>query len=501
MDQPGTATTSVTRGLDALDPADFFDGSPIATFVVNSRHLVTHYNQACATLLGVPAESVIGTSDLGKILYGVDRPIMADLIVDGSMESIVADLYENRYRNSLVIPDAYEAEGFFPNLGTSGRWLFFTAAPLRDEDGVVVGAIETLQDITERKVAESALMKAQLEVEDMVTQRTAQLAEVNDALRQDVVRRESVELELLNRNLELSALNDKLSTAQEHLVQSEKLASIGLLAAGVAHEINNPIGYVFSNFGMLEEYLEKLFQMLRAYEMACDVQIAPEALRALQAKKLEMEIDFLKEDIPNLMRESKEGIARVRKIVQDLKDFSHVDAKPQWQFADLNRGIESTLNVVNNEVKYKADVVKEYGDIPEVQCMPSEINQVVMNLVVNAAHAIGPNRGKIYIRSGVGNAKLQGAADLKIDNSVWIEIADTGSGIPKDVVPRIFDPFFTTKPVGKGTGLGLSLSYGIIQKHHGRIEVDTEVGKGTTFRITLPLVQSDQVVQSKETKQ
>ena len=464
-------------GLKDLDPSNFFEGSPIAMFVINEEHVVTHYNEACAQLLGVSAREVIGRTGLGKILYGVERPIMAELIVDGAMPDIISDLYQNTYRSSQIIPDAYEAESFFPRLGTSGRWLFFTAAPLKNAEGIIVGAISTLQDITDRRIAEDALMTSQLEVEQIVEQRTAQLAEVNSALRSDVERREQIEYELEKRNFELNLLNAKLVTAQEHLVQSEKLASIGQLAAGVAHEINNPIGYIFSNYGMLEAYLGSLFEMLNAYERAEGSYSNPVMAKELHEKRLELEMDFLKEDIPNLMRESKEGIVRVRKIVQDLKDFSHVEATPQWSFANINQGIDSTLNVVNNEVKYKADLIKEYGDIPQVQCLPSEINQVIMNLVVNAAHAIGAERGKIWIRTGVD-------ADI-----VWIEVIDNGSGIPKDVVPRIFDPFYTTKPVGKGTGLGLSLSYGIIQKHHGQISVQTELGKGTKFRVTLPLLQ------------
>jgi signal transduction histidine kinase len=470
--------TQLAQNLDDLHATDFFEGSPIATFVINADHRVTHFNKACAMLLSVPADKVIGRVGLGMIFYGVERPVMADLIVDGSMVEIISDLYQNRYRRSLVIPDAYEAEGFFPKLGTSGRWLFFTAAPLKNGEGKLIGAIETLQDITERRCAEAALMKAQIEIEQVVEHRTAQLADVNAMLKQDVERREIAERELKNRNIELSALNAQLSTAQEHLLQSDKLASIGLLAAGVAHEINNPIGYIFSNFSMLENYLEKLFAMMGAYEAAMGQENTPDSMQSLKSLHAEMEISFLKEDIPQLMEESKEGIVRVRKIVQDLKDFSHVDANPQWQLANLNRGIDSTLNVVNNEVKYKADVVKEYGDIPDIQCLPSQINQVVMNLVVNAAHAMEHKRGTITLRTGIG------------PSSVWLEVEDTGSGIPKEALSRIFDPFFTTKPVGKGTGLGLSLSYGIIQKHHGHIEVESEIGVGTTFRITLPLTQS-----------
>ncbi len=466
------------NGLQELNAADFFDGSPIATLVINTDHVVTHYNKACATLLGVPGSDVIGKRGLGKLFYGVERPVMADLIVDGAMENILSDFYQNRFRRSSVIPDAYEAEGFFESFGTNGRWLFFTAAPLRNAKGELVGAIETLQDITERRIAEAALMKAQIEIEQTVEQRTAELAELNERLLQDVVRREQVELELLKRNSELHTLNEKLSVAQEYLVQSEKLASIGQLAAGVAHEINNPIGYIFSNFGMLEEYQASLFEMLLAYEAFEAGVNDPHTTAALHSLRDKLEIDFLKKDVPELMKESREGIERVRKIVQDLKSFSHIDSRPDWHASDLHQGIDSTLNVVNNETKYRADIIKEYGQIPAVECVQSQINQVIMNLVVNASHAMGPERGKIYIRTG------------RDEDTVWIEVEDTGSGIPKEVLPRIFDPFYTTKPVGKGTGLGLSLSYGIVQKHHGNITVHTEMDKGTRFRVSLPIKQS-----------
>ena len=458
-----------------------FAANPVPTFAIDAQHVVTHFNRACAEILGVEAASMLGTKGLGHVFYGHDRPVMADLIVDGAMKEIIDDLYQNRYRSSLTVPDAYEAEGYFPNLGASGRWLFFTAAPLRNAAGDIVGAIETLQDISERKVVENALMLAQLEVEKLVEDRTAELAQVNQTLREDVARREQAERDLIERNAELNALNAQLSSAQEHLIQSEKLASIGQLAAGVAHEINNPIGYIFSNFGSLEKYLADLFRILAVYEAAEASQSNTQTLADIAALKNAIDLEFLKEDIPTLMQESKEGIVRVRKIVQDLKDFSHVDATLEWQFANLNQGIDSTLNVVSNEIKYKADVVKEYGELPEVQCMVSQINQVVMNLVVNAAHAMGTERGKITVRTGM------------CDGNAWFEVQDTGSGIPKDVLPRIFDPFYTTKPVGKGTGLGLSLSYGIIQKHNGHIEVQTTPGVGTTFRVSVPLIQSEQI--------
>ena len=181
------------------------------------------------------------------------------------------------------------------------------------------------------------------------------------------------------------------------------------------------------------------------------------------------------------MSESKDGITWVKQIVQNLKDFSHVDTSDEWHFADLRNGLDSTLSIVNNEIKYKANVVKEYGDIPEVECLPSQLNQVFMNLLVNAAHAI-EERGTITIHTGTIRTGQQG-------EEVWVEVADTGKGIAPEHLKKIFDPFFTTKPIGKGTGLGLSLSYGIIQKHHGRIEVQSEIGKGTTFRVWLPVKQ------------
>ena len=284
--------------------------------------------------------------------------------------------------------------------------------------------------------------------------------------------------ELLKANEELKELNGKLSDARTKLIQSEKLASIGQLAAGVAHEINNPIGFIFSNFSTLEKYLQDLFQMLSAYEQAeSELGSSPVAAR-LRALYEELEIEYLKDDIPSLMNESRDGIQRVRKIVQDLKDFSRVDARQEWEWVNLHNGLNSTLNIVNNEIKYKADVVREFGELPEVQCLPSEINQVFMNLLVNAAHAITAERGTITLRTGHEGSE------------VWIEVADNGCGIAPENLSRIFDPFFTTKPVGQGTGLGLSLSYGIVQKHAGRMEASSQLGQGTRFRITLPVRQA-----------
>ncbi|MCX7192757.1 MAG: ATP-binding protein [Proteobacteria bacterium] len=303
-----------------------------------------------------------------------------------------------------------------------------------------------------------------------------ELTEANAVLRNELAERQRTELALKKEKEEQRYLIGQLEEAQSHLLQSEKMASIGQLAAGVAHEINNPIGYVYSNLAMLEKYVHDSFAMLDQYELAEGVITDVDVRTHLKNTRDRLDIAFIKQDLSALMTESKEGITRVKTIVQNLKDFSHVDILDEWQLVNLHSGIESTLNIVNNEIKYKAEVVREYGDLPFVECLSSQINQVFMNLLVNAAHAI-EERGTISIRTG-----QQG-------DEVWVEIADTGSGIAPEHLKKIFDPFFTTKPIGKGTGLGLSLSYGIIQKHHGRIDVNSIVGKGTTFRVWLPIRQ------------
>ncbi|TAN74322.1 MAG: GAF domain-containing sensor histidine kinase [Gallionella sp.] len=281
---------------------------------------------------------------------------------------------------------------------------------------------------------------------------------------------------LSRMNEEIRLANQQVEQMQGQLLQSEKLASIGQLSAGVAHEINNPIGFVYSNLGSLEQYLKDIFELFDVYENA--EAAMPEAERAkVRAAKQQKDLAFLREDVQMLMKESRDGITRVKKIVQDLKEFSHVDAQDEWQWVDMHKGIDSTLNIVWNEIKYHAEVKKEYGKIPEVECLPSQLNQVFMNLLVNASHAI-PEKGVITIRTG------------QRGDEVFIQVADTGKGIPPENLKRIFDPFFTTKPVGKGTGLGLSLSYGIMQKHHGRIEVESEVGKGSVFTVWLPTGRS-----------
>jgi signal transduction histidine kinase len=308
---------------------------------------------------------------------------------------------------------------------------------------------------------------------------STELTERNRDLRRELNEHKEMEIALQKEKGEQEALIKKLAAAQEQLLQSEKLASIGQLAAGVAHEINNPIGYVSANVTSLEKYVNELFLVLEAFDKHTSTLPSDhEARQAIAAETKAHDLEFLKEDIPSLLHESKEGLSRVRKIVQELREFSRSD-EGGFVFADLHQGLESTLKIVHNELKYTAEIIREYGELPKVECNLSQLNQVFMNLLVNASHAIA-DRGSITIKTGSNVANA----------TVWVEIKDTGCGISPENFKRIFDPFFTTKPVGKGTGLGLSLSYGIIQRHHGQIDLDSTLGVGTTFRITLPINQS-----------
>lgn len=295
-----------------------------------------------------------------------------------------------------------------------------------------------------------------------------------DGITMDVTQyRQAMEL-LKNRNKEIQTALDKLQEVQQQLVQSEKMASVGQLAAGVAHEINNPIGYINSNLTSLQNYVDDLLGLVSIYEKSEAFCNDAEHMAQISEFKNKIDLEFLKADILDLLEESQEGVIRVKEIVQDLKDFSHLGSEDDWQWANLHAGLNSTLNIVNNEIKYKAKVVKEFGDLPEVKCLPHQLNQVFMNLLVNAAHAI-EQEGTITLRTGTENDR------------VWIEISDTGHGIAPEHQHKIFDPFFTTKPVGKGTGLGLSVSYSIIKKHQGDIHLCSQPGQGTTFRIVLPI--------------
>ncbi|MBU0479460.1 MAG: response regulator [Proteobacteria bacterium] len=320
-----------------------------------------------------------------------------------------------------------------------------SASPIFDDTGKVVQVVHVSRDISDRRELEDSLKK------------------------------EKKNLTLANRELE-NALHELKST-QGQIVQQEKMASIGSLAAGVAHEINNPMGFIGSNLTTLGKYLGKLKEFIEL--QAKGVENLPESgLKeeiANQRKKLK--IDYLLGDVGDLINESLEGADRVKTIVQNLKSFARVDdVKPAP--ADVNNCLESTLNIVWNELKYKCTVNKKYGEVPRVMGFPQQLNQVFMNIMVNGAHAI-ETKGEITIET------------FTEEDRVKVRITDTGCGIPEKIRGRIFEPFFTTKEVGKGTGLGMSIAYDIVKKHEGEISFETEIGKGTAFTVSLPAVAEE----------
>ncbi len=404
----------------------------IATQVVNASHVVCLRRRASA---GWPL--VFVSDNVALWGYGVDslvtgEALFRDMVHPDDLAHVTAEI--SRYTEDGA--SVFDLEYRLLTAAGSVIWVADRTNVLRDAAGEVEFYDSVLSDITSHKRQEKEL------ADNLAAQRV---------------------------------LNKRLEEAHNQLLQSEKMASIGQLAAGIAHELNNPIGFVHSNLGTLECYLRDVMAIIDAYDKATlELGEAFPAQADISRLKEMCDFAYIRDDTVQLMAESKEGLARVRKIVQDLKNFSHV-SEQEWQWADLHQGLDSTLNIVWNELKYKCKVVKEYGEIPHVHCLISQLNQVFMNLLVNAGHAI-EKEGTITLRTA-----MHGSSE------VCIEVSDTGKGIAPEHLSRIFEPFFTTKPVGKGTGLGLSLSYGIIDRHQGRIEVDSTLGVGTTFRVILPI--------------
>ncbi len=280
--------------------------------------------------------------------------------------------------------------------------------------------------------------------------------------------------ELRAASLELEKAYAELKEAQLQIFQQEKMASIGQLAAGVAHEINNPMGFISSNLTTLTKYVDRLAEYIGAGDQALADFSESSTAKALKETRKRLKIDHIMEDSRQLIMESQDGAGRVRRIVQDLKSFSRVD-QSEKALIDLNEALETTINIAWNEIKYVAELNKDFGNIPQIICFPQQLNQVFLNLLVNASHAMEGKRGIITVRS------------WNEGESVFVSVTDSGCGIPEEIRQRIFEPFFTTKEVGKGTGLGLSISYEIIRKHGGEITVESEVGKGTTFVVRLPV--------------
>ncbi len=364
-------------------------------------------------------------------------------------------------RDHRIINSGYHSPEFFQNLWqtiSSGRvwngeiknrakdgtdyWVDTTIVPFLNKKGKPRQYLAIRSDITERKRAEEALRKS----ESKLRQKTKRLKQALSQLKQ----------------------------TQTQLVHSEKMSGLGQLVAGVAHEINNPVSFIYGNLSHARGYVEDLLDLIEAYECG-DTDI--------EALKEEIEFDFIQTDILKLFDSMQMGADRIGNIVRSLRSFSHLD-ESEWKAVDLNRGIDNTLSLLQyrlnkNEESSEIQVIKHYGDLPRVECYAAQLNQVFMNLIDNAIDAVrecSDRPGCITIQTG-----------MKQSDRVFIQISDNGNGIPRYISYRVFDPFFTTKPIGKGTGLGLSISYQIIRQHGGELHLNSEPGKGTTFEIVIPL--------------
>lgn len=278
---------------------------------------------------------------------------------------------------------------------------------------------------------------------------------------------------LIRINLEQKKMIVDMEAIKDQLVQSEKLASLGELAAGVAHEINNPVGFVASNLNRFNQYIDNLLGLVSHYDsLFSKLNLDADSLSQMSDLKEKYDLHYIIEDSQSLFEDSSEGLSRIKNIVADLKYFAR-SSSGQFEQTNIEKEIDTTINIVANEIKYHCEVIKDYGEIGLINCLRSELNQVFMNLIVNASHAI-EKKGVITIQT------------RNVDNDVIISITDNGCGISKNHLKQLFDPFFTTKPVGKGTGLGLSVSYGIVMKHKGSLTVKSKIGHGSTFTIKIP---------------
>lgn len=308
----------------------------------------------------------------------------------------------------------------------------------------------------------------------------------------DITEKINIEKKLIENNKELTSTIKSLKDAQSNMIQQEQLAGIGQLSAGVAHELNNPLGFVRSNINVLAEYVQSFKEAHAIYEdiaqLVSTLVIDSEHLLFKKVKELstykeDNEIDYLLSDIEDLVNESIIGIDRASKIVEALRKFSRKSAKNDMELYDINEGIETTLLISKNHWKYDIEIEKDFGFLPNIYANGNEINQVFLNMIINGVHAI--NEKKDIMGKFQGRINIKSYSD---DNFVYIEISDNGIGIKPENLSQIFNPFFTTKPIGKGTGLGLNISYNIIvTKHNGNITVTSEPGQGSVFKISLPI--------------
>jgi len=538
---------SVERELVERERAlsQIIQGNTIPTFVINKGHIVTHWNRACERLTGYKAEEIVGTNKQWIPFRLEERPIMADVIVDEMDEQEIEKYYGHEWRKSALIEGAYESEEFFPQIGEKGKWLFFTAAPIRGADGETVGSIETLWDTTERKQAQEALQRAHDELETRVEERTAELRKVNEELRRSEEKyktlfdsapnsifimdqqtfsiidvnatalesyRQSKEelskltfLDLLyEKDKELEDGLQKLSAHQccfyprrrhirkegepfyvnivachamhmgmdcliatttdiaenvekeAQLIQASKLATLGTLASGMAHELTQPLNVI---------------------QVASDFFL----------KKIKRGEEISKDDLKTLAEEIDGNVDRASKVIRHMRDFARQSDLTRVRVS-VNEPIKDVFKVMGQQLRvHQIEVELDLDqNLLHIMADHNRLEQVFINLATNAMYAMD-DKGLRW-----GDKKWRRLLNIKTfpaNGHVVVAVSDTGKGIPQEIMDKIFEPFFTTREVGQGTGLGMSISYRIISDYGGTIEVESEVDVGTTFTLKFPSVE------------
>jgi PAS domain S-box-containing protein len=525
--------------------SQIIQGNTVPTFVINKGHIVTHWNRACENLTGYKAEEIVGTNKQWLPFRPEKRPIMADVIVDEMEEGEIKRFYGDRWRKAAFIEGAYEAEEFFPQIGERGRWLFFTAAPIKGADGETLGSIETLWDTTERRAAQEALQRAHDELEARVEERTAELSKVNEELRRseekyktlfdsapnpvfimdgqtfkiidvnataldcyqqsreelskltflDLLFEEDKELEeglkkLTNHQCGFyprrrhirkkgepfyanivachavhmgrdtliattTDINDNVEK-EAQLIQASKLATLGTLASGMAHELTQPLNVI---------------------QVGSDFFL----------KKLKKGEKISNDELRTMAEEIGSHVDRASKVIKHMREFARQSDITRTRI-NINEPIEDVFKVLGQQLRvHQIDVELDFDPhLPYIMAEHNRLEQVFINLVTNAMYAMDDKGLRL------GNKKWKRLLKIKsfsADGQVVVTISDTGKGIPAEIMDKIFEPFFTTREVGQGTGLGMSISYRIISDYGGTIEIESEVDKGTTFTLKFPCVE------------
>jgi two-component system, NtrC family, sensor kinase len=405
----------------------------------------------------------------------------------------------------------FEDEGWRVRKDRSKFWANVVITALQSEDGQLRGFVRVTRDITERKLAQEALQKAHDELEQRVIERTAELIRTNERLKQEIAEHERTEAALRQSKARLkqqadqlqaekqhaTALLEKLQRTQAQLIHTEKMTTLGQVIAGMAHEINNPVGFIYSNLDYAHCYVKDLMRLVALY-----AQHHPQSVPEIEAEKDAIDLNFLMADMPKLLSSMKVGATRLRQIALSLQNFLRTE-QTEMKPIDLHEGLDSTLMILRHRLKASEEypeitVSKEYGPLPLVECFAGQINQVFMHLLTNAIDVLQASTANhntprhIRIITGVENLSQEQAGEdteETIPHAV-IRIIDNGPGMSEEVCRRLFEPFFTTKPAGKGTGLGLSISYQIVvEKHGGQLTCISEPGKGAEFAIVLPVQQ------------